>query len=215
MKLKICGMKHPANIKAVGNLNPDYLGFIMYEKSPRFFEGIIPELPDSIRKVGVFVNADIDSLLKSVKYYRFNAIQLHGNESPEYLAKLDALLLEEFGNGVCKPELIKVFSVIDRIEAKTISRYEQYSDFFLFDTKGLLPGGNGFTFNWSALDEYPSETPFFLSGGIGQQEIGQILEFLSSPAAAYCHAIDVNSRFESEPGMKIPEKLKLFKSLLP
>ena len=84
MKLKVCGMKYQENIAEVAHLQPDYLGFIFYEKSPRFFDGIIPNLPKSIKKVGVFVNASIETIVEKVKKYNLDAIQLHGKESPDF-----------------------------------------------------------------------------------------------------------------------------------
>ena len=95
-----------------------------------------------------------------------------------------------------------------------LDAYEDSCDYFLFDTKGKLPGGNGYTFDWNLLADYTATKPYFLSGGIGLDELESIREFLKSKAAAYCHAIDVNSRFEFEPGSKNIEQLKKFKSQL-
>ena len=87
-------------------------------------------------------------------------------------------------------------------------------DYFLFDAKGKLPGGNGFTFDWSLLKDYPSSKPYFLSGGIGLENVEEIKEFMRRPESKYCYALDVNSKFEEKPGLKNIEKLKEFKSLL-
>jgi phosphoribosylanthranilate isomerase len=204
MKLKICGMKYQENIEAVAALKPDYLGFIFYENSPRNFEGEIPTIPSTIKKVGVFVDASIDFIKEKVKQYDFKAIQLHGNETPQFCQDLQGFKnLESLDI-----ELWKVFSIKDQFDFNRLQPYEDIVDYFLFDTKGKEKGGNGYTFDWSVLKGYPSSTPFILSGGIGLDETQAILSFQKSPESQYLHAIDVNSKFESEPGVKSAEKLK-------
>jgi phosphoribosylanthranilate isomerase len=211
MKLKVCGMKYPENMIEVAKLHPDYLGFIFYEKSARFFEGSIPELPKSIKKVGVFVNATLEEILEKVKKYNLDAIQLHGEETPEFC---NALCHAELGSASHKIEIIKVFSIKDDFNFETIKPYESDCDFFLFDTKGKLPGGNGYAFDWTVLKDYPSTKPYFLSGGIGLEETENVLSFLRRQESKYCYAIDVNSKFEIEPGLKNIELLKEFKNEL-
>lgn len=193
MKLKICGMKYPDNIQEVVKLQPDYLGFIFYEKSSRFFDGTIPEIPKSIQKVGVFVNAHLDEVLDKVTQYDLQIVQLHGNESREFCDLLKHINVT----------VIKVFSVDDDFDFEEIRPFESVCDYFLFDTKGPLQGGNGIPFNWQILKYYPSQKPFFLSGGIGLTEIKEIKK-LNLPICA----IDVNSKFEIEPGLKNIELLK-------
>jgi len=187
MKLKICGMKYPENIQEVANLQPDYLGFIFYEKSPRFFKGEIPTLPKSTQKVGVFVDAYLDDILNKIRRYNLQIVQLHGNETPEFCKLFQHMDIE----------VIKVFSVDDTFDFQTITAYETVCDYFLFDAKGQNPGGNGTAFNWEILKNYPSQKPFFLSGGIGLEEI-KLIKQLNFPV----YAIDVNSKFETKPGMK-------------
>lgn len=208
MKLKICGMKH--NIEEVAELHPDYLGFIFWKPSMRFFDGSIPKLPKTTRKVGVFVDANIDEILNRTNTFDLNAIQLHGNESPEFCAKLK----EQFEYQNIKIDILKVFSIKDSFDFQQLGPYEKLSDFFLFDTKGKLPGGNGYQFNWEVLKGYPSKKPYFLSGGIGLEEVDNVLEFLQKEESKYCHAIDVNSKFEISPGLKDIDKLKEFKKRL-
>lgn len=213
MKLKVCGMK--LNTLEVATLDPDYLGFIFWEPSKRYFEGTIPRLPASIKKVGVFVDAPLEAILKKVDTYDLQAVQLHGNESPEFCNDLKTInndrskALEE-----SSIEIIKVFSIKDDFDFSILTPYENVCDYFLFDTKGKLPGGNGFTFSWEVLKNYPSTKPYFLSGGISLDEIEKIREFQQRPESKYCHAIDVNSKFESEPGLKDIKKLKEFKEVL-
>lgn len=201
MKLKVCGMKHKDNILDVATLHPDYLGFIFYEKSSRFFEGSIPELPESIKKVGVFVNASLEHILAKIKTYNLQVIQLHGNESVEFCRNLKRENIK----------IIKVFSIQEHFDFSALQPFENVCDFFLFDTKGALPGGNGYTFNWTILKDYSSTKPFFLSGGIGLDEIENLKAFEKIKVSKYCHAIDVNSKFEIEPGLKNTGLLKEFK----
>lgn len=209
-------MKYQENMIEVAKLQPDYLGFIFYEKSTRFFDGTIPDLPKSIKKVGVFVNATLEEILEKVKKHSLDAIQLHGEESPEFCDALCHAVPKAIGIGSTshKIEIIKVFSIKDDFNFETIKPYESVCDFFLFDTKGKLPGGNGYTFNWNVLKQYPSTKPYFLSGGIGLEETENVLSFLRRQESKYCYAIDVNSKFEIEPGLKHIEKIKTFKNEL-
>ncbi|WP_340157309.1 phosphoribosylanthranilate isomerase [uncultured Maribacter sp.] len=208
MKLKICGMK--LNTSEVAQLRPDYLGFIFWEHSARFFDGEIPELPHTINKVGVFVDADIDYIITLVKKHQLQGLQLHGHESPEYCRQV----AEELMKLNKKIEIIKVFSIKDEFDFESLMPYEDVCDFYLFDTKGKLPGGNGYTFNWCVLKNYPSNKPFFLSGGIGLNSLDKINEFMKSPESKFCYAIDVNSKFEIDPGLKNIEELQKFKEAL-
>ena len=216
MKLKVCGMKY--NPTEAAELQPDYLGFIFWEPSSRYFDGVVPKIPSNIKKVGVFVDEAIQIIIHKIGQYNLEGVQLHGTESPKYCKALQEVILEK---KVCVDkftryqfDIIKVFSISDEFDFSILEEYEQYCDFFLFDTKGKLPGGNGYTFDWSVLENYPSTKPFFLSGGIGLEEVEKLQAFLESPASKYCYAIDVNSRFEIKPGLKDMEKLKSFKKLL-
>lgn len=186
------------NTAEVAQLQPDYLGFIFWERSSRYFEGEIPALPDHIKKVGVFVDSDIDSILENIKRYGLQGVQLHGQESPEFCTELLSAV-KGIDRGV---EIIKVFSIKKDFDFEQLSPFETTCDYYLFDTKGKLPGGNGFTFDWSVLEKYPSTKPYFLSGGIGTDEVKSLKEFQKRPESAYCHAIDLNSKFELEPGLK-------------
>jgi len=198
-------MKYPENIKEISTLNPDYLGFIFWEKSSRNMNlETIPDIPKSIKKVGVFVNASIQDIISKVNQYQLDIVQLHGNESVTYCKNVKKL-------GV---EVIKVFSIGDKFDFTTIKEYVLFVDYFLFDTKGKLPGGNGITFDWKIVENYPYEKPFFLSGGIGKTEVDAIKDFFQTEVAKKCIAIDVNSRFETKPAYKSEIKLRKFKKLL-
>lgn len=211
MKLKVCGMKYKKNIIEITAVQPDYMGFIFYEKSARFLNNDIPEISKNIKKTGVFVDASLDYIIEQVKKYNLHAVQLHGYESPKFCYNLRNYNLGSTSHPL---EIIKVFSIKDTFDFNVLEPYELNCDYFLFDTKGKLPGGNGYTFNWSVLENYPSVKPYFLSGGIGLDEIEKIKEFQKIAASKYCYAIDVNSGFEIKPGLKNMEKIKEFKSLL-
>jgi phosphoribosylanthranilate isomerase len=200
MKLKICGMKYPDNILEVGALLPDYMGFIFWEKSSRYFDGVIPDLPKSIKKVGVFVNETAEIILTKAQKYDLQAIQLHGHESVAFCQDLRENLKQ------VQIEIIKVFSVDDDFDFEVLKPFEAVCDYFLFDTKGKLPGGNGTTFDWKVLEKYPSSKPFFLSGGIGIEEMDAVKEITKTNLPLY--AIDLNSKFEIEPGLKNIELCK-------
>ncbi|PHS02479.1 MAG: N-(5'-phosphoribosyl)anthranilate isomerase [Leeuwenhoekiella sp.] len=222
-------MKH--NTAAVAALQPDYLGFIFYEKSPRNYDlKEIPKLPPGVKKAGVFVNASLDFVLEKVLQFGFDVIQLHGNESPEYCAELRRLCQIERSRDPEKEhksnsakellpspstefrtspvevpalspvEVWKVFSIKDHFDFSVLEAYEPHVDAFLFDTKGKEKGGNGYTFDWEVLKDYPSKKPFVLSGGIGLDEIDSVKNMLKTDLPLF--AIDVNSKFEDQPGLK-------------
>jgi phosphoribosylanthranilate isomerase len=199
MKLKICGMKYSENMMVVGALVPDYMGFIFWKPSARYFEDTIPNLPDSIRKVGVFVDASFDEISTNVRRHQLEVVQLHGKETPEFCKSLLVL----------NTKIIKVFAVDESFDFSILHTFESVCDFYLFDTKGKLPGGNGIAFNWEILQNYKSKKPIFLSGGIGLEDI-EAIQKLDLPI----HAIDVNSKFEIEPGLKDIQKLEQFQNLL-
>lgn len=206
MKLKICGIKFLYNMKKVAKLKPDYLGFIFYEKSRRCMANTLaPEdlydLPKRVKKVGVFVDADTAYIQQMAEAYRLNVLQLHGNESPE-----QCRLLKEKGY-----QITKVFSIgQEDFNFAQLEPYKAHVDYFLFDTKGKQPGGNGVVFDWSKLRQYDNEIPFFLSGGVSLDNIDQ----LKTLAYFNLHAVDVNSQFEIEPGLKDIDKLQLLKQKL-
>lgn len=217
MKVKVCGMKYMENMEAVARLKPDFMGFILWEPSKRFFTGSVPELPASIKRVGVFVDASIDEIIEKLLQLPLDLIQLHGEESAHYCAQLMAELrllekAQKKSKGTYK--IIKAFSVGTTFTFEKLKPYELHCDYFLFDTKGPLPGGNGYTFNWELLTSYDSHIPFFLSGGIGPTDIAKLSEFLASPLADKCYAIDVNSKFEESPGLKNTEDLQTFMNKL-
>ena len=210
IKLKICGMKFPENIQEIVSLQPDFLGFIFYENSVRnYTENTITSIPNSIKKVGVFVNERQERIIKMIQKYDLNYIQLHGKETKSYCLELKTQLKENQLN----IKIIKSFSIDDYFVFQTLNDY-QMVDYFLFDTKGKLPGGNGTKFNWKILEKYQLEKPYFLSGGIGLDDVSNIKDIMKTPTSKYCYALDVNSQFEIEAGLKNKEKLQQFKTQL-
>lgn len=193
MKIKVCGMKYQQNIKELIALNPDYIGFIFYEKSPRFAGHAIQKeirqlFPTHIKKAGVFVNALQKDVIENARRNELNIIQLHGNETPEYCEAI---------RSTCCP-VIKAFRVDSRFDIKSTKPYEPVCDYFLFDTHSKTYGGTGTKFDWNIISEYRHTLPFFLSGGIGPADAKTVNELHCSNL----YAIDVNSRFETQPGMK-------------
>ena len=200
LHIKVCGMN--LNTVEVAALQPDYLGFIFWGLSKRCFNEEFIVIPHKIKKVGVFVDEKLSVVTTKVKKHQLLGVQLHGKESPEFCKKLKTKL-----PGI---DIIKVFSIKENFNFEILKPYEDSCDYYLFDTKGKLPGGNGYKFNWQVLKKYPSTKPYFLSGGIGVEDLESIQEFMQLPECKYCHAIDVNSKFEIEPGLKDIAKLKKF-----
>ena len=198
LQIKICGMKFPDNITEIALLQPDYLGFIFYGKSPRNFENDIPNLSKSINKVGVFVNASLEEIQEKVKQYELDLVQLHGDESPEFCHLLQQKELK----------VIKAFSVDNQFNFNELKEFNKFCDYFLFDTKGTNYGGNGYAFDWSVLEKYKLDKPYFLSGGIGTENLDEVKLFLSNDYSKNCIAIDCNSKLEISPGLKSTEKVK-------
>ncbi len=203
-------MKFPENIQEIADLQPDFLGFIFYENSVRnYTESSIIYIPESIKKVGVFVNERHEKIIKTIQKYDLNIIQLHGNETESYCLEL----INQLNHNQLNTKIIKSFLVDDYFVFQTLNYY-QMVDYFLFDTKGILPGGNGTKFNWKILEKYHLEKPYFLSGGIGLDDVSSIKEFLKTTASKHCYALDVNSKFEIVAGLKNKEKVQQFKTKL-
>lgn len=209
VKLKVCGMKH--NTQEVAALEPHYLGFIFYDKSKRDFGGMeIPEVSSSIKKVGVFVDADLAFAKAHIINHHLDVIQLHGSESAAYVRSLQAAVTAAAPSRFL--QWWKVFGIKDQFDFSILAPYEGLVNAFLFDTKGKEKGGNGYTFDWRVLKNYPSSTPIILSGGIGLEEVEEIKEILETDLPII--AVDVNSRFEIAPGKKDIHQLEKFKQTL-
>ncbi len=194
-------MRHPSNIAELVRLKPDYIGFIFYPKSKRFIGEQIPEeiqtlIPVYIRKVGVFVDEPFDGLLEKFKKNQLDMVQLHGSELPDYCERLKKMDIP----------VIKVFSITPDFNFGVVQPFDNYCDYYLFDTAGELPGGSGIKFDWEKLDQYTGNKPFFLSGGIRPTDTETFKGVLHNKL----HAVDLNSGFETAPGVKDIPKLKTF-----
>ncbi|MDB5121687.1 MAG: trpB [Sphingobacteriales bacterium] len=199
MKIKVCGMKYPDNIRDLVLLNPDYIGFIFYDKSKRFVaeidEQTIKDIPSCIKKTGVFVDENASVILDYIKKYHLQAVQLHGSETSDTCLKIAE-------SGV---EVIKAFGVDEAFDFNQLLPYLDSVNYFLFDTKTKAHGGSGLTFNWQVLEKYTFSKPYFLSGGLGLENLDKVLAINDDRL----YAVDLNSCFESEPAKKDIEKLKL------
>lgn len=200
MKIKVCGMRDAANLMQVAELSPDFVGFIFYDQSPRFVgeildADVVKALPRSIRKVGVFVNASPDYILKAIRKYDLQYVQLHGNENPDVCRSLR----------MKGANIIKAFRLDATFNFSMLNNYKPQCDFFLFDSKGDHPGGNGVQFDWDLLKQYDNDKPFFISGGIGLDNIDQIEQLKGMKL----YGVDVNSMVETAPAVKDVEKLKM------
>ncbi len=193
-------MKYPENIVAVAALKPDFIGFIFYPKSPRYAEpldaSVLEALPSTIKKIGVFVNEDLENILTIAYKYKLDGVQLHGSELVGMCRELKKL-------GYI---VIKAFPIAEAYNFKVTKAYEGVCDYYLFDTKTDSYGGSGLKFNWKMVSEYTGETPFLLSGGIAADDAEAILKIVHPKFVG----IDLNSKFEVKPGLKKVELLKGF-----
>jgi len=201
LKLKVCGMRNSENIVVLSEVQPDFIGFIFHKKSSRnISEEVLINTPKNIDRVGVFVNESKEFITNKIKKYHLDYVQLHGIESPEFCYEIKKL-----GFGI-----IKAFNISENFDFSSLRNYEQQCDYFLFDAFGKQPGGNGITFNWKLLDKYEGETPFLLSGGIDGTMTNEIKK-ISHPKFT---GVDINSGFETAPGLKNIEQIKTFKNEL-
>ncbi|OUJ72631.1 phosphoribosylanthranilate isomerase [Hymenobacter crusticola] len=193
LRIKVCGMKFAENIAEVAMLEPDFLGFIFVSSSSRYVADILDPrqlraLPLNIKRVGVFVNETSATILRLAGQYGLDLVQLHGEEKPEQCAELQATGLP----------VMKAFPVGETFDFATLMPYVSSCTYFLFDTKTDLRGGSGHTFDWSLLESYPLSIPYFLAGGIELSHLPKLQE-LQLPGL---FAVDLNSRFETAPGLK-------------
>ncbi len=200
MIVKVCGMRDADNIRAVESLGVDWMGFIFYPKSSRNVEALPSYLPKDVKRVGVFVDEDPLTVSLRVKQFGLEIVQLHGGEDPRYIGRIRALC-----PGIT---VVKALSIASDKDLDKASAYFGMVEYFLFDTKAKLAGGNGVQFDWSILNSYRGTVPFILSGGIGPEDAARINAF-NHPMM---EGIDLNSRFETAPALKDVESLKSFLS---
>jgi len=216
--IKVCGMRDGENIRQVAELGIDWIGMIFWDKSPRnvtmipTHAGIIPDRSSihnsqctmhDFKRVGVFVDEMPQNIITRVVNFQLDLIQLHGHETPTLIRNLRRTLDPDIRPGI---KFIKAISVENRDDIAAYKDYSDCVDYFLFDTKCPTVGGSGNQFDWSVLDDYDGDVPFLLSGGIGPDDAERIKAFHHPK----CIGIDLNSRFETEPGMKDVEALARF-----
>ncbi|MEI8142355.1 MAG: phosphoribosylanthranilate isomerase [Chitinophagia bacterium] len=203
MQFKVCGITSINQATALQAMGVHYIGFIFYPSSKRYVldKLSLAELanfkPAGVKKVGVFVNEPLEQLLETVEAAGLDLVQLHGDESPDYCATVRQ-----------KVETIKVFRVGAAVP--DFAAYEAVVDYFLFDTDSALYGGTGQHFNWELIKGVTIPKPFFLSGGIGPNDIQGVQVMEKTKAGKTLLALDINSQFEDTPGVKNLEKIKNF-----
>jgi phosphoribosylanthranilate isomerase len=199
--VKVCGMKNRENIHALIHLNPDFIGYIFYPNSPRYIEpsiahSLTERVPSAVKKVGVFVNSSIEEIIEKFINLRLDCVQLSGHESLSLVKRLN------HAN-------IPIIKAVHIHEIEDLEKAHEFSPFiskFLFDTKTETFGGSGLKFDWNILNAYTGDVPFFLSGGIGPQDVDDILSFRHPKF----EGVDINSKFEIEPGLKNIQLIQSF-----
>ena len=240
--IKVCGMRDAENIREVerlftqdsslftlhsslptlhSSLPTFWMGFIFWPKSSRYVAEPPAYLPERAKRVGVFVDEDVEQICRIARDFALDVIQLHGHESPDFIRRLQSSMFNgqcsmvngqrSMFNGQCSMvnvqcSMVKAFNIATASDLEQTKAYEGLVGYFLFDTKATLPGGSGQQFDWSILEAYKGETPFLLSGGIGPDDAERVKSFRHPR----CAGIDLNSRFEVAPALKDVKKLKEF-----
>lgn len=201
--IKVCGITHQS--AEIDTLGVDYIGHIFWPKSLRYAKAALTKELSGLsnaKRIGVFVNASLEEIRQTTRDFNLDGVQLHGTEPADFLEKLKTSI----------PELIlfKAVSVDNHTSFDEVSHFEGLVDRLVFDTKGALPGGNGFHFDWNQLEQYQSSVPFLLSGGIGPEDLTAISTFIQTVNHPQFSGVDLNSRFELGPGIKDIQKLANF-----
>lgn len=207
MQFKVCGITDMNQAIALEAMGVDYIGFIFYAPSKRYvlspltLDQLKKFAPANAKKVGVFVNETISSLVSMVETAGLDMVQLHGDEDEAYCETLKTILAG-------KVKIVKVFRVGDKMPL--VDSFQDLADYYLFDTDSKMYGGTGAHFNWELLKGNSINKPYFLSGGIGPNDMGGIEVMKQTRAGKTLVALDINSQFEIEPGVKNLEKIKTF-----
>lgn len=204
MRIKVCGMTQMDQVEQLPGLGATFAGFIFYPKSPRYVFRHMTSAQlkkvNTINKVGVFVNASVEEVLLMVDECRLHMVQLHGDESPKYCERIADYV-----------SVVKAFRLSDNDSIEwMVNPYMDVCDMFMFDTMGAGYGGTGKKFDWNILKGSNIGKPFFLSGGIQPEDTNSLKEFHQEPVAKALFAIDINSKFESAPGIKQMDKVAKF-----
>ena len=203
MMIKVCGLREAENIRAVDELGVEMIGLIFWPQSKRYVSEKPAYLPVHAKRVGVFVNATPEEIVQKVKEYGLSYVQLHGDEDLAYVCRLQDMLKAE---DVPMPRIVRSISVGSRSQVLKAMMWDGYVDGILFETPTKGFGGSGEAFDWSLLSAYRGRTPFFIAGGLSPNSLDDLLEF-EHPMWL---GVDLNSRFESEPGIKDINLLKPF-----
>lgn len=201
LKVKVCGLTDPVNAEEIVRTRPDLVGFIFYYGSKRYVGNnpkgaLFNNIPSGILKTGVFVNENLSVVEDTVNKYRLEVVQLHGNELPEYCNCLK-------NKGLI---IIKVFEISNNFNFTSLDKYIDVCNYFLFDSKSGSRGASGFKFNWTKIEEYHFNKPFFIGGGIGPKDVS-IIKKLNHKSM---YGVDINSCFEISPGVKDSKRVKDF-----
>ena len=196
MKVKVCGLNNQSDIELLNKIGIDFMGFIFYQKSPRYQNKSLILSNISKHKVGVFVNEDFESIRDKIFKQNLTHVQLHGDESPSFCKKLMTLV-----------RVIKAFRISQYFDINKTHEYMESCDYFLFDTDSDSFGGSGKKFNWDIIKNF-TKKKFFLSGGIDLESINKIKKIKKENECLF--AVDINSKFEFSPGIKDIKKIKRF-----
>ena len=199
--IKVCGMTDASNIRQVAETGVDWIGMIFWQPSSRCCHdpGVAQTIPEGIQRVGVFVDEEVETIVRRTEECGLNRVQLHGRETATSIRQLRQRLPQ----GV---EIIKAISILTLDDMALAKAYEPLADYLLFDTTCETVGGSGRQFDWSILNHYQGQRPFLLSGGIGPDDARRLAAFSHPQLAGY----DLNSRFETAPGIKNVEALQRF-----
>ena len=196
MKVKVCGLNNQSSISELNKIGIDFMGFIFFNKSPRFINEDLILSDISKYKVGVFVNENFETIINCIKKYKLSHVQLHGDEEPSFCKKLTELV-----------KVIKAFRVSNNYEIRYTDSYLECCDYFLFDTESDTFGGSGKKFDWEIIRGFTNKK-FILSGGIDMNSIEKIKKIKKENKCLV--AVDINSKFELSPGTKDIQKIKTF-----
>ena len=195
--IKICGITNLDDALAAVTAGADLLGFNFYKPSPRYItpqhvREIVRQLPSSVLKVGVFVNEEVADLRAITIEAGLGAIQLHGDESPEYCTKFPGWYV------------IKTFAVSDTFDVHAVEAYEV--DAIMLDTKhNSLRGGTGRAFDWSVARHAALTIPkLYLAGGLSPENVENAIK------TVHPYAVDACSALEDRPGKKNHERMRVF-----
>ncbi len=221
MIIKVCGMREPQNIRDVAEAGADWIGFIFCTDSPRYVEQIsfgagfmpdfapwkIVEASKDRKKVGVFVDDMPQSIITRIVNFRLDIVQLHGSESPVMIDNLRNSVVPDLASSI---QIVKAINIGCIDDLKNAKQYEGHADYLLFDTKTDVPGGSGRKFDWNILNHYDGNLPFLIGGGIGPDDA----EAITTIRHPRFMGVDINSAFETEPGLKDINKVKHFIEVL-